>query len=334
MDAHIGCVVFDNPMCDLHISDTDLPEKPFRTRVIREALFGEMEQDDAFGGLVRMETAAIKYESFMVCAARVHTRQHLDSIEESFLTAEQNQLLSYVSGNEESPVSSGSRAAVTASLAAVIQATEWAHQGRLTRAFCNIRPPGHHACANESMGFCVVNNVAIAVEHALHLNPTHRVSIVDWDNHHGNGLQDIFRTRPNVQYISIHGEFLFNYPAGSGDPCDKGDHGNVLNVSLPIDSGHEVVTNAFTSQVLPALAVFDPTLIYISCGFDAHVRDPVGCLAYESRTYGSLTYYLVHFARHKSQHNPCIISVLEGGYDEQALRESSVAHVRQLAFNY
>lgn len=324
-----GCVFFDNEDCDKHMPHGTLPEASFRTQVIRDAIKTLRLANHEFSTLVTFQTATLTFEETMKYASNVHSTKYLARLQGNLRSAEQNEAMSYVGGNSETPVSGGSREALIASVAIVIAATMQAHEKKLTRAFCNIRPPGHHACAKKAMGFCYLNNVAIAIEHALFLNPTHRISIVDWDNHHGNGLQNLYYSRENVQYISIHADYRSSYPVGSGNPKDTGDYNNVLNISLPFDSGHDVVRTAFVNQVEPALLRFQPTLIYISCGFDAHELDHVGTLKYETKTYQMMTEFVTWHSCTSKEH-PTVISVLEGGYNEQALRESSITHINVL----
>lgn len=326
----------DNPACDLHNPGTILPEKPFRTRVIREALVEEVHRDSAFDWVISELVPNMTFEVAWIHATRVHSKKYLKHLLHQLKFVEKHDNREFVSKNGEAIVSKGSMGAIVASIGSVIAATDAAHCDRKDeqkfreRIFCNIRPPGHHACVSEAMGFCMINNVAVAIEYAFTLNPKHRVFCIDWDNHHGNGSADFYRDRKNVHYLSLHGSWKENYPFKSGDPKDRGYHNNIINISLPIGSSHIEVVTAFEEQVVPELYTFDPTLIFISCGFDAHELDNVGVLKYSNETYRFMTEEIVKLAN-QSDHRPPIISLLEGGYNEQVLRECSIIHLRALA---
>jgi acetoin utilization deacetylase AcuC-like enzyme len=187
------------------------------------------------------------------------------------------------------------------------------------------RPPGHHAEIGRSMGFCLFNNVAVGAAHALAAHGLERVAIVDFDVHHGNGTQDIFRSDPRVLYASSHQWPL--YP-GSGARSETGV-GNIVNVPLPPDAGGVEFRAAYERNVLPALAAFAPQLLMVSAGFDAHRLDPLANLNLDADDYAWVTARLVELAiRHAHGR---AVSSLEGGYSLTALRESAAAHVAALS---
>jgi acetoin utilization deacetylase AcuC-like enzyme len=192
------------------------------------------------------------------------------------------------------------------------------------RAFCAVRPPGHHATADTAMGFCLFNNVAVAALHGLEAHGLARVAIADFDVHHGNGTQAIFERDPRVLFVGSHQMPL--YP-GTGAGSETG-MGNIVNAPLPPDSGSEAFRAAWENRLLPALDAFKPQLLLVSAGFDAHVRDPLAQLRLTADDYGWLTQRLVGLADRHAEGR--IVSLLEGGYDLVALRESSVAHVAAL----
>ncbi|MEE7546297.1 histone deacetylase family protein, partial [Xanthomonas sp. Kuri4-1] len=197
-------------------------------------------------------------------------------------------------------------------------------RGPAATAFCAVRPPGHHATGQTAMGFCLFNNVAVAAAHARDQHGLERVSIVDFDVHHGNGTQAIFERDPRVQYLSTHQSGLYPH---SGGVYERGV-GNVHNALLPPGSGGFRFRNTWAEQMLPLLDAFRPQLLLISAGFDAHVRDPQADLMVETEDFGWLTAELRAIAgRHAAGR---VVSMLEGGYDLQALRECSVAHVAAL----
>jgi acetoin utilization deacetylase AcuC-like enzyme len=208
---------------------------------------------------------------------------------------------------------------------AAIAAVDAVLSGEARRAFCAIRPPGHHATRDTAMGFCLFNSIEVAALHALDAHGLSRVAIVDFDVHHGNGTQAIFERDPRVLFLSSHQMPL--YP-DTGFAHERGV-GNVLNAPLPPGAGGEAFREAWDSTLLPALDAFRPELLLVSAGFDAHRRDPLAQLQLEADDYAWLTARLVELVN--AHAGGRIVSLLEGGYDLQALRESSVAHVGTLA---
>lgn len=190
--------------------------------------------------------------------------------------------------------------------------------------FCAVRPPGHHATGTTAMGFCLFNSIAVAAAHACDKHGLARVAVVDFDVHHGNGTQAIFESDPRVMYLSSHQHPLYPDSGHIGE-CGVG---NVVNAPLPPGAGSDVFRAAWTEQLLPALASFRPQMILVSAGFDAHRLDPLAQLELEAGDYAWLTTELVGIADRHSRGR--IVSMLEGGYDLQALRECSVAHVGAL----
>ncbi|MBB1088470.1 histone deacetylase family protein [Lysobacter sp. SG-8] len=192
------------------------------------------------------------------------------------------------------------------------------------RAFCAIRPPGHHATDTAPMGFCLFNSIAVAAAHACERHGLARVAVVDFDVHHGNGTQAIFRSDPRVMYLSSHQMPL--YP-DTGHVHERGV-GNVLNAPLACGDGSTAFRAAWGERLLPTLDAFRPQLLLVSAGFDAHRLDPLAGLTLDADDFAWLTRELVAIAdRHASGR---VVSMLEGGYDLQALRECSVAHVGAL----
>jgi len=205
-----------------------------------------------------------------------------------------------------------------------IAAVDAVMHGEVHAAFCAVRPPGHHASGDTAMGFCLFNNIAIAAAHALERYGLSKVSIVDFDVHHGNGTQAIFACEPRVQYLSSHQAALF---PGTGNRDEHGV-GNIVNQPLPPGADGTAFRDAWRQTLLPAIDAFAPELVLISAGFDAHWRDPLGGLRLGGEDFGWLTCELVTLAgQHASGR---IISTLEGGYDHSALGECTLAHVRAL----
>ena len=206
---------------------------------------------------------------------------------------------------------------------AVVLATDLVLAGEVQRAFCAVRPPGHHAGRESAMGFCFFNNVAVGIRHALNVHGLQRVALADFDVHHGNGSEDILANDDRVLMVSTFQRdlypFLGEVPAGH----------NMANVALPAGSGGEALRCAFEDVWKPRLEAFRPQLLFISAGFDAHRADEMGGLRWVEGDYAWLTRELVALAeRHCAGR---VISTLEGGYQPFALARSVAAHVRALA---
>jgi len=194
------------------------------------------------------------------------------------------------------------------------------------RAFCVVRPPGHHSEAEKAMGFCLLNHVAIGALHALQNAAINRVAIIDFDVHHGNGTQAIFEQNPDVMFVSSHQIPL--YP-GTGHIEETGC-GNILNMPLAPGDGSKAFRKVWSTLGLPAIHTFAPDLILVSAGFDAHYRDPLAQLEVQDVDYRWITEAICDLANDSCQGR--IASVLEGGYDMQALASASRAHVQGLAY--
>jgi acetoin utilization deacetylase AcuC-like enzyme len=200
--------------------------------------------------------------------------------------------------------------------------------GVLLNVFCAVRPPGHHAESDSPMGFCLFNNVAIAARYAQQHYGISKIAIVDWDVHHGNGTQEIFYSDPSVFYISLH-QYPF-YP-GTGGRAETGTgkgEGYTLNVPMRAGSGEAEYLKAFREEILPRLNMYRPELLIISAGFDAHRDDPLANIELTEASFATLTAMLMEVAGKYCQHR--IVSVLEGGYNLQALSHSVEAHINEL----
>ncbi len=213
------------------------------------------------------------------------------------------------------------RAALRAAGAAV-QATDLVLGGEAPSAFCCVRPPGHHAERAAAMGFCFFNNVAVGIRHALAVHGLQRVALIDFDVHHGNGSEDIFRGDERVLMCSIFEQGLYPFTG------EQATGPNMVNVGLPSRSGSEAFRNAVTQHWLPALDAFQPQLIYISAGFDGHREDDMGNLGLVEADYAWVTQQLMAVAQRHCQGR--IISCLEGGYVLSPLARSVAAHVKVL----
>src|SRR5690606_14798733 len=219
----------------------------------------------------------------------------------------------------------GSLEAALYAAGAATAAVDHVMQAPGRRAFCAVRPPGHHATRATAMGFCLFNNIAVGAAHALAVHGLERVAIVDFDVHHGNGSQAIFWNDPRVLFASSHQWPL--YP-GSGREDESGAHGNVVNAPLPQGSGGADFRDAWTARLLPAVEAFRPQLLLVSAGFDAHASDPLAGLRLLEADYAWLTGELVAIAGRHAQGR--IVSMLEGGYDLDALTACTRAHALAL----
>jgi len=196
--------------------------------------------------------------------------------------------------------------------------------GEVNNAFCAIRPPGHHAEISTAMGFCLINTIAIAAREAQRKYGAERVAIVDFDVHHGNGTQDIFKDDPSVFYASSHEMPLF---PGTGDPSETGV-GNIVNCALQAGSGGAAMREAYLAKILPALDNFAPDLLFISAGFDAHRGDPLADLNWTGDDFAWVTAKLMEVAERRCSNR--IVSLLEGGYDLGGLANGASHHVATL----
>jgi len=202
--------------------------------------------------------------------------------------------------------------------------------GKVRRAFCAIRPPGHHADSRTGMGFCLLNNIAIATRYLQSRHGVSRIFIVDWDVHHGNGTQNIFLEDPSVYFFSIHEHPSFLYP-GTGRRWETGrgaGEGTTLNAPMPPGAGDAEYRTAFEQMLGPAIDAFRPEIFLVSAGFDAHKDDPLADIQLTEEGFRFMTRFVVEMAdRHCGGR---IVSLLEGGYELKSLTLSVEAHLQEL----
>jgi acetoin utilization deacetylase AcuC-like enzyme len=222
-------------------------------------------------------------------------------------------------------MSPGTWEAAMRGVGGAVAATEAVFAGKHDNAFVATRPPGHHAETNRPMGFCLFDHAAIAARHAQRKHGIARAAVVDFDVHHGNGTQEIFWADPTVMYCSTHQMPLF---PGTGASQERGEHDNIVNAPLAPEDGSAKFRAAFENLILPQLTKFSPEIIIISAGFDAHYRDPLASLNLRAEDFGWVTRKVMDVA--ETSAGGRVVSVLEGGYDLQGLKESVAAHVTAL----
>ena len=221
-------------------------------------------------------------------------------------------------------ISPGSKDATFDAVGSIIAAIDGVEKKEFRNAFCGVRPPGHHSSQNKAAGFCILNSVSIGANYLLKKYKYKKVAIIDFDVHHGNGTQDIFYENENVLFISTH---QYPYYPGTGSEQERGKFNNILNIPLPAGTSSEEYLNAF-ERVLKKLEEFKPEFILISAGFDAHKSDPLAQIKLETEDFYNITKRILKTS--KKFCNGKVISILEGGYDLQALRDSTKRHVDAL----
>ena len=299
--------LYTHPACLDHDTGAGHAERPERLTAVLRAL------EAAHPDLDRQQAPRAGREHLL----RVHAASLVDTVLQPINEGR-------VMLDPDTLASPGSAEAALRAAGAAVAAVDAVLDGHARRAFCAVRPPGHHATSDAAMGFCLLNNVAIAARHASDRHGLTRVAIVDFDVHHGNGTQAIFAHDARVLYASSHQSPL--YP-GTGGAAETGC-GNVFNRPLPPGADGCAFRALWQDELLPAIDAFSPQLLLISAGFDAHRRDPLAQLRLGAGDFEWITTALVRLAdRHCGGR---IVSTLEGGYDLEALAESAIAHVDAL----
>ena len=224
-------------------------------------------------------------------------------------------------------ISSGSKQAALDAVGSIILGIDKIINKEFKNIFCSVRPPGHHAESNKAMGFCIYNNVAVGAGYLIKKYGYTKVAIIDYDVHHGNGTQEIFYNNPNVLYVSTH-QYPF-YP-GTGHQDEKGLFNNILNIPLDANTNNEVFFNSF-DKVISKLKDFKPEFILLSSGFDAHTNDPLAQINLSSKDFYEITKRILMVANEICDGK--VVSILEGGYNLNALKESAYFHVKGLIEN-
>jgi acetoin utilization deacetylase AcuC-like enzyme len=285
------------------------PESPLRLRAVEDQLIAS--------GLINYLDHCDAPAADRTHLERVHTAAYVDSVFAAVPKAGIHHL------DPDTAMNPFSLRAALRAAGAVVYAVDIVMSGRTKTAFCSVRPPGHHAERERAMGFCFFNNVAIGAAHALERYGLQRVCIADFDVHHGNGTEDIFRDDPRVLMVSTF-QHPF-YPYSGADSASA----NMINIPLPAYTGGERFRNAVTEYWIPAMEAFRPEFLLISAGFDAHREDDMASLSLVESDYAWVTQRLVDMATKYGEGR--IVSVLEGGYELHALGRSVMTHLKVLS---
>ncbi|MAF46836.1 MAG: histone deacetylase family protein [Rhodospirillales bacterium] len=300
---------YTHPVCVLHDPGPGHPEAPARLTAVNDAL-----AISEFDALHRFEAPEAAPEQLQLMHDAAYVASVLEAVpEQGYISLDPDTALCPASGEAALRAAGGICAAIDAVLA-----------GDVENAFCALRPPGHHAERRRAMGFCLFNNVAIAAGHAQSAHGIERVAVVDFDVHHGNGTQHMFENDESLFYASSH-----QWPAypGTGAASETGV-GNIVNMPLSPGAGSDAFRAAYRDVILPRLREFEPELLLISAGFDAHQRDPLCQLNVTTADFAWLSQALMKVAAEYCSGR--LVSSLEGGYDLQALAECASAHVQAL----
>jgi len=300
--------IISHPDCSLHEMGAHHPESPERLSAIQDQLLSS-----GLDSILQHHDAPLASREQLY---RAHDIEYVDYIFKKAPKEGQAWLDPDTSMNPHS-LSAALRAA-----GAVILGVDLVMTGQSLAAFCNVRPPGHHAEHNKAMGFCIFNNIAVGAAHALQTHKLKRVAIVDFDVHHGNGTEDIFREVPEVLYCST-----FQHPFYPDTDTNSAPE-HIVKVPLPAGADGQAFRTAVKSHWLPKLETFQPELIFISAGFDAHVEDDMANLCLIEQDFSWVTNEIKKLAEKYAKGR--IVSALEGGYTLSALGRSVAAHINTL----
>ncbi len=310
--------IVDDKRCELHIQEDGHRESPERIRAIRKKL----KTTGLYEKLIHIEPVEPTKEELML----VHTNKYINKVVRICTKYEKGMI-----DNEDVRVT-GEYSLVSAGVAVggVIAAVNVVLNSKdIRKVFCNIRPPGHCASSHETSGYCIFNNVAIGAKKALQHPKIKRVLILDWDLHHGDGTERIFKCSKNVMFASFHLSKPFHRNSGEAD--FKGKYYNVHNYPQYEDSTSEGYMRLFYEDFLPKAKEFNPDIIFISCGFDSHQDDMYGSLSLTTNHFKVMTKELCLLANHCADGR--LISVLEGGYTPDVIADCAAVHVNELLAN-
>ncbi len=299
-----------------HFTGSFHPESPARLQAIMNLL----RESKVIDALSLLAPRIAEHEELLLC----HSADYISLVEHEVYKLAVDKIAMLSTGDVV--ISPASYEVAKQAVGGCLVAVDAVCTAQVDNAFCAVRPPGHHACSQRGMGFCLFNNVAIAARYAMRRYGFSRVLIVDWDVHHGNGTQEIFEDDPSVFYFSTHQKGI--YP-GTGDEDDRGAENTKLN--CPIEGGkhsREAIIEAFTQKLVPAMAHFQPECVFLSAGFDAHYLDPIGGCNVTEKDFAYLTRIVMDIAQQYADNR--LISVLEGGYNVKALASCVLAHILEL----
>jgi acetoin utilization deacetylase AcuC-like enzyme len=297
--------------CGRHDTGWGHPEHVGRLRAIPRALRDDI---DLYHALVHVEGRHATDEELTLA----HGLRYVSAV----------QMLAERGGGQLDPdtvCSAGSSDAARAAVGCVLDAVDMAVDGRATRSFCAVRPPGHHALRERAMGFCIFGNVAIAAHYARSRHALERVLIVDWDVHHGNGTQALVEHEPAIHFVSMH---QWPWYPGTGPAGDRGPHRTVWNVPMPARLAAEQYVDALTAAIDEATVGFIPDLVFISAGFDSLGGDPLGGFTLEMEDIDRLTRAVC--SRAESWCSGRVVAALEGGYVPERVGEGAVVMMKAM----
>lgn len=306
---HMTTAYFTHPDCLGHVNPPGHPEQVARLQAVEAALAAP-----GFAALDRREAPLGDVEAIR----RAHPTVHIERVREAIPKEGWTQL------DSDTAVSPGSWKAAMRAVGGMTAAIDTVLAGEQKNAFVSARPPGHHAERAKSMGFCLFSNIAIGALHALEVHGLKRVAILDFDVHHGNGTQDVLWNESRIHFASSHQMPL--YP-GTGAPHERGAYLQIKNMPLSAGTGSEEMRTAW-EEILQWVRDWEPELVLVSAGFDAHRADPLAGLHWDTEDYGWLTHRICDLAEDCCEGR--VVSTLEGGYDLEALAESVGLHVEVL----
>lgn len=300
-----------------HDTGPSHPERPERLT----AALSKLESLPWAGELVRVAPRAAGLDRIEA----LHSSRYVERARETCQSG--NRLLD----TPDVVVSEASFEAALLAAGAALELADAVMAGKLSNGFALLRPPGHHAERDFAMGFCLFNNAAVAARHLQKKHGLERILLLDWDVHHGNGTQHLFEEDPSVLYVSLH---QYPYYPGTGASWETGvgkGKGATMNCPMKAGAGDDEYKQAFTEKILPKAEEFRPDAVIVSAGFDAHALDPLGGIRLSTEMYGWMTERVLEIAAKHAKGR--VISLLEGGYDLDALADSVATHVAALSGN-
>jgi acetoin utilization deacetylase AcuC-like enzyme len=289
------------------------PERPERYDAVAASLI------PLLGGVLRVEPRAATEDELLLC----HRSEYLRTAQHDIESGHR-----YLSTGDTDVTPNSWDIALKAAGGAM-NAVDAVVSGRARNGFCAVRPPGHHATATRGMGFCIVNNIALAARYAQRRHGVERVLIVDWDVHHGNGTQDIFYADPTVFFFSTHQWPLYPGTGRADETGESAGKGTTMNFPFPAGSGRREILGAVENSLVPAMQEFRPDLVMISAGFDSRIGDLLGQFTLTDDDFVDLTHAVMGIADQYAGGR--VVSLLEGGYNLDGLASAATAHVKALS---